>query len=71
LPITDAENVSRMGPTLVGIPKGEGGLSKDSVVLVHQIRVVDESRLAERYGNISPGTMQRVNDALKIILDLK
>jgi mRNA interferase MazF len=69
-PITGAEN-NRTGPTIVPIPQGEGGLTKDSVVICHQIRVVDESRLGRFYGHVRAETMRRVQDALKIVFDIQ
>jgi mRNA interferase MazF len=68
-PITGAENVKR-GPTYVLIGKGEAGLPKDSLVVCHQIRAVDESRLGKIYGQVTPETMEKVSEALKIVLDL-
>jgi mRNA interferase MazF len=69
-PITGAENV-KSGPTYVSIPKGEGGLPKDSLVVCHHLRTVDESRLGKVYGQVKPETMRRVAAALKIVLDLE
>lgn len=68
-PITGAENVKR-GPTYVFIGKGEAGLPKDSLVVCHQLRAVDESRLGRTYGRVKPETMQKVSAALRIVLDL-
>ena len=69
-PITGAENVKRLGPTLIAMSKGEAGLVKESVVVCHQIRAVDESRLGKVYGHATPATLSKVADALKIVLDL-
>jgi mRNA interferase MazF len=68
-PITGAENTSG-GPTYVPISKGEAGLPKDSMIVCHQLRTVDESRFGKVYGQARPETMERVADALKIVLDL-
>ncbi len=70
LAITDAQGKTP-GPTFILIPKGEGGLVKDSMVVVHQIRIVDESRLGKKYGSVKDSTMQKVDEALKIVLSLK
>jgi mRNA interferase MazF len=69
--ITDAENVPRLFPVNVPVKKGEGGLERDSVVLLDQIRTVGEHRLTERCGQLKPDTMQRIDAALKISLGLK
>jgi len=71
VPITDGGHVPRIGPTWVPIPKGEAGLIKDSLVVCHQIRVVDESRIGRIWGQVKPGTLARVAEALKIVLDLE
>ena len=68
-PITGAENV-RQGPTYVLIKKGEAGLPKDSLIVCHQLRTVDESRCGKIYGRVTPTTMEKVSDALKIVFDL-
>ena len=68
-PITGAEN-AKGGPTYVPVPKGEAGLPKDSLIVCHQLRTVDESRLGKVYGRVKPETMLRVVDALKIVLEM-
>lgn len=39
-------------PSSLLIVAGEGGLSKDSVALCHQLRVIDRSRLKNRLGQL-------------------
>jgi len=68
--ITGAENVPRQYPVDVPVPKGEGGLVKDSVVQCNQIRSVDERRLVRTLGHLRTATMTRVDKALKISLAL-
>ena len=68
--ITGAENVPRKYPVDVQVPKGEGGLVKDSVVQCNQIRSVDEKRLVRTLGQLRPATMAKVDVALKISLAL-
>jgi mRNA interferase MazF len=71
VPIEGAEHVSKLYPINVFIPKGEAGLEKDSVAMCNQIRSVDELRFGKLYGVVSPKTMEKVDQALKISLDLK
>ena len=47
-------------PTGVFVTKEEGGLSKDSVALCHQLRVLDTSRLKHRLGTVSKQTMSEI-----------
>jgi mRNA interferase MazF len=48
----------------------EGGLDADSVVLGEQVRVLDKKRLLRRRGDLTPATMARLNEALRIAFDL-
>ena len=41
-------------PTHIGIKAGTGGLTRDSVVLLEQVRTLDKRRLRERAGQIDP-----------------
>jgi mRNA interferase MazF len=45
-------------------------LKKDSTVLLNQIRTIDKKRLAKKLGGLDNFTMNKVNKALKISLDL-
>jgi mRNA interferase MazF len=47
-------------PTCVQIPKGEGGLASDSVVLCHQLRVLDKTRLQRKLGTVSQETLSAI-----------
>lgn len=57
-------------PTEVRVPDPEGGLKKDSVILLNQIRTIDKRRLVERWGTLGPKTTKRLDEALKISLAL-
>lgn len=57
-------------PTEVRVRSPEGGLRKDSVILLNQIRTLDKRRLIERWGRLEPETMRRVDEAIKISLGL-
>ena len=46
----------------------ECGLTKDSVLLLEQIRTLDKRRLKEKIGSLDDNRMQRVNEALLISL---
>jgi mRNA interferase MazF len=51
-------------PSCVTISQGEGGLTKDSVALCHQLRVLDGTRLLKRLGSISNQTLVAVESAV-------
>ena len=57
-------------PTDVEVLAPEGGLRKDSKVLLNQIRTVDKIRVIDRWGNLSDETMDKVDEAIKISLGL-
>lgn len=48
----------------------EGGLQRDSLVLLNQIRTIDKRRLGRYWGHLPPPTMRRVDEAIKISLGL-
>lgn len=68
--LTKAANVQRNYPNNVTIPNGEGGLTFESVLLGGQVRVIAKSRLLRQRGTLSTETMQQVDRALRITLDL-
>ena len=63
--ITSQVNKSKL-PTHIEINATEFGLSKDSVVLLEQIRTIDKKRLRDKIGHLDVDLMNQVNDALQI-----
>lgn len=57
-------------PTDVFVPKKEGGLESDSLVLLNQIRTIDRQRLVKRLGTISSQTLKVIDTALAISVGL-
>jgi len=57
-------------PTHIDIPGNDAGLSKDSVILLEQMRTIDKKRLKEKMGHLDDGTMSSVNDAIQVSLGL-
>ncbi len=55
-------------PTHIEIKGGRFGITKDSVVLLEQLRTLDKKRLKNKIGKIDESTMERVNRALLISL---
>ena len=49
---------------------GGGGLNRDSVILLEQIRTIDKSRLRGRMGKLDAGTMSAVDSALAVSFGL-
>jgi mRNA interferase MazF len=67
LPVT---STLRDIPAHVRVPSGEGGLSVESAVLCDAIRSVSREHLVRRLGTVSARTLERVEDALRILLRL-
>lgn len=57
-------------PVTVPLRKGEGGVKKPSMVNLAQILTVDKSRLQRRVGTLPLGLMGRVNDAIRVSLNV-
>lgn len=58
-------------PTHVDLAGRENGLSKNSVVLVEQVRTIDKQRLKERICSLDRLLMEQVDQALQISLGLR
>ncbi|MBR5316182.1 MAG: type II toxin-antitoxin system PemK/MazF family toxin [Firmicutes bacterium] len=58
-------------PTHVEVEASNGGLSKNSVVLLEQLRTIDKQRLKEHIGSLNEEQMPIVDRALGISLGMK
>ncbi len=67
--ITSRINKAKM-PTHIEIKGEDYGLSKDSVILLEQIRTIDKKRLKERIGHIDEAVIEAVNEAVSVSLGL-
>ncbi len=67
--ITSRINKAKM-PTHIEIKGEDYGLSKDSVILLEQIRTIDKKRLKERIGHVDESVIETVNEAVSISLGL-
>lgn len=57
-------------PTHIPIEAQGSGLSKDSVVLLEQIRTIDKRRLREKMGSVDYRAMKEINKALSVSFGL-
>ncbi|MCQ2484424.1 MAG: type II toxin-antitoxin system PemK/MazF family toxin [Clostridia bacterium] len=57
-------------PTHIQVDAHGCGLSKDSIVLLEQVRTIDKRRLKEKMGNLDEYDMNRVNQALSVSLGI-
>ena len=53
-------NVTRLSPSHVLIPRGEGSLTEDSKALTEQIRAMDKQRLTTKIGALAPRFLQLI-----------
>ncbi|MBI1744054.1 type II toxin-antitoxin system PemK/MazF family toxin [Candidatus Acetothermia bacterium] len=71
LPLTSLKRGRRIYPHEVLLPKGQAGLPQASIVLAHQVRTIDKTRLRSAFGTVSDmRTQVRVQQALRVHLDL-
>lgn len=69
VPITDWKEVFATRPWMVCLqPTSENGLSKVSGADTFQVRSVSENRLVKQLGQLDNDTIQRISEALAIVL---
>ena len=68
--ITSQKDKSRL-PTHIELQSQTCGLSKESVVLLEQIRTIDKKRLKERMGKLDDIEMDKINEALSVSFGLR
>lgn len=57
-------------PTHILLDSSSTGLSRDSIVLLEQVRTIDKHRLKERMGRLDSGSMNKVDAALSVSFGL-
>ena len=67
--ITSKMNKAKL-PTHIELRAGQYDIVKDSVILLDQLRTIDKQRLKDRVCHLDEPTMARVNQALKVSLEL-
>lgn len=70
IPLT-SQKLDLVEPFQVFLSSENSGLSKDSKALSEQVRTVSKKRLDSRVGRVNETMMQKIEDALKIHLDLE
>lgn len=68
--ITSQKEKSRL-PTHINLSSQLCGLSKDSVVLLEQVRTIDKKRLKEKMGKVDVRAMAKIDQALSISFGLQ
>lgn len=67
--ITSQINKARL-PTHIELSAKSYGLTKDSVILLEQIRTIDKRRLKEHMGRLDDSLMSRVDNAIAVSFGL-
>ena len=67
--ITSREG-DKLYPTEVVVNAQAGGLAKDSIILLNQLRTIDKERLIKKLGMIDVDMMRKVDTALLVSLGL-
>ena len=67
--ITSQINKAKL-PTHVELEAFKYGITKDSVILLEQIRTIDKRRLKEKIGHLSEELMKQVDTAIQISFGL-
>lgn len=67
--ITSQHNKSKL-PTHISVDAVNCGLSKDSIVLLEQVRTIDKQRLKEKMGCLDTDSMGLVDKALSVSFGL-
>ena len=67
--ITSQKDKSKL-PTHIELSSQSCGLSRDSIVLLEQIRTIGKRRLKEHMGRLDESSMDRINHALEVSFGL-
>ncbi len=57
-------------PTHIEVNAADCGLSRDSVVLLEQVRTIDKQRLREKMGTLDNNDMGKINHAISVSFGL-
>ena len=72
--VTAAAITSQTGkanlPTHISLAARSCGLTRDSVILLEQVRTLDKSRLRERMGRLDEPAMHQVDNAIAVSFGL-
>lgn len=67
--ITSQKDKSKL-PTHIELSPQSCGLSRDSIVLLEQVRTIDKRRLKERMGKLDDNSMNQIDHALQVSFGL-
>ena len=71
IPISSSQVEKKKGRISILLLKGEGGLTKDSVGLCHQITTIDKGKLITHLGAISGDRLKVIEEGVKLYLEIE
>lgn len=71
VPSSTSQTQARRGLTTAHLLKDEGRLTQDSVALCHQVTALDRGKLRQLIGSLDRASMTRIEEAIKIALELE
>ncbi len=54
----------------VNLKKGEGGMKRESSIMIDQIRAIDNKRFVKKVGDLPKPLQKKVNENIKIVLEI-
>ena len=54
----------------VHLKQSEGGLNKESAIMIDQVRAIDNKRLVKKLGDLPEHLKTKIKENLKIVMDL-
>jgi len=60
----------KLYPVTVRVERGDGGLKQASMINLAQLLTIDKARLRTRLGTLSAAAMERVDQAIRVSLDV-
>ncbi len=70
VPVSTSAKQAVRSATVVPLPRGAGGLIRDSVALCHHVTTLDRAKLKKRLGSLTSNELTLVELGLKASLDL-
>lgn len=67
--ITSQKDKAKL-PTHISINAAQCGLSRDSIVLLEQVRTIDKRRLREKMGELNYNEMHNIDNAISVSFGL-
>lgn len=67
--ITSQKDKTKL-PTHISINAAQCGLSRDSIVLLEQVRTIDKRRLREKMGELNYNEMHNIDNAISVSFGL-